>query len=412
MSSWPSGDWPSDSAEEGQQDRPTDPNSLGKLSPRGQIIGITPEQTERALKLLSVPFDSLPQVPPFAPFFGYTTQWHKVQVASSLAGFSAEMRRVLTTTEADALAYHRSRCCAISSWSPPLVLATTLYFTWRGRATLRFPFITPDPAKFNPNAFPTASRPFLTGPSAVRLWHGFRFGAYGIVCYFLVKGFVDSYAYTTYLMNVIADPRLKTIRDAAKTVRNQQSVPGTDAIQGAPGYERSTTIGSWSPQQQRQQQQQPAQQSAPQPQDAAQDDDTFLFDDASPVAPTQRQRPKQSSTSYNPSTGQGSAWDRVRSQAIAEQLNQRFEQAGEQTQQRMTDLEAALERFNNKQRRLGGRERTEQPTYGRSEQEKTEQYTYPTSEQEKAYAKEQAQKEFDAMLERERRGEGSSGGRM
>jgi hypothetical protein len=411
MSTWPSEDWPSDAAEQDQQGRPTDPTSLGKFSPRGQLIGITPEQTERALKLLSVPFDSLPQLPPFAPLFGYTTQWQKTQVASTLAGLSAELRRVLSTTEADALAYHRSRCCAIASWSPPLVLATTLYFTRRGRATLRFPFITPDPAKFSPTAFPTASRPFLTGPSAVRLWHVLRFGAYGIVCHFLVKGFVDSYAQTTYLMNVLADPRLKAIRDAAKTSRQQHSAPDAGAIQGAPGYERSATIGSRSPPHQRQQQQQqPPQQFAPQPQGAVQDDDSFLFDDASPVAPSQRQRPEQSSTSSNP-TGPGSAWDRVRSQAIAERLNQRLEQAGDQMQQRMKDSEAALERFN-KQGRLGGRGRTEQSTYPTSEQEKAEQYTYPTSEQEKAYAKEQAQKEFDAMLERERRGEGSSGGRM
>jgi hypothetical protein len=231
------------------------------------------------------------------------------------------------------------------------------------------------------------------------------------VCHFLVKGFVDSYAQTTYLMNVLADPRLKAIRDAAKTSRQQHSAPDAGAIQGAPGYERSATIGSRSPPHQRQQQQQqPPQQFAPQPQGAVQDDDSFLFDDASPVAPSQRQRPEQSSTSSNP-TGPGSAWDRVRSQAIAERLNQRLEQAGDQMQQRMKDSEAALERFN-KQGRLGGRGRTEQSTYPTSEQEKAEQYTYPTSEQEKAYAKEQAQKEFDAMLERERRGEGSSGGRM
>jgi hypothetical protein len=43
--------------------------------------------------------------------------------------------------------------------------------------------------------------------------------------------------------------------------------------------------------------------------------------------------------------------------------------------------------------------------------QKTESYTFASADQEKAYAKTQAQKEFDAMLERERRGMGDSGGR-
>ncbi|KAK4241771.1 hypothetical protein C8A03DRAFT_12005 [Achaetomium macrosporum] len=397
MSSWPSEDWPGDSADGDQQGRPTDLTSLGIFSPRGQLVGITPEQTERALKLLSIPFDSLPQLPAFAPLFGYTTNWHKSQVAKAVVGASMDLRRVLTATEADALAYHRSRCCWKAAWSPPLALATTLYFTLRGRATLRFPFVTPDPARFNPNSFPTASRPFLTGLPAVRLWHVLRFGAYGIVCQFLVGGFVDSYAQTTYLMNVLADGRLKAIRDAMPTAKHQQRVPDADATRGMPGYERSGTIGSRPPPQRQQQQQQP-QQAAPEPQGALQDDDSFLFDDASPVAPSQRQQPQQSSTGSTPSTGKGSAWDSVRRRAIEESAKERFEQFQDQMEQDRKNLDASLERL--------------QQSLGVRGQQRTEQHTSPTSEQEKAYSREQAQKEFDAMLERERRGEGNSGGRI
>jgi hypothetical protein len=374
--SWSGGDEPfPDPSADG--DRPTDLASLGIFTKTGHLVGFSRPQREQILKLLSGRFEDLPQLPAFAPLFGYTTDWHKTEVARVILEMSSHVRRLPTPAEADALAYHRSTFCSRAAYAPPAVLLTTAYFVYRGRRTFRFPFYTPKPASFNPSYFPSASRPFLTGPTAVRLWHVLRFGAYGLLFQFLVKGTVHSYATTTSLMGMVWDDRLKEMR---QTPRQQQRERRRQDISQTPnesGEQAQQQLGQTQPQlgQQPPTWQQPNQESPAAPQD----DDSFLFDDASPVAQSQRQQPQRPSGSPNPPPVQGSAWDRIRQRAKSEEgapWNQGQQQNGESRGQ-----------------------------------PRTEQYTYSPGEQEKAYAKEQAQKEFDAMLERERRGVGESGGR-
>jgi hypothetical protein len=336
------------------------------------------------LKLPSIPYETLPQPPFFAPWFGYTAEWQKGEVAGALVGNSLAMGRVLTPAEADAIAELRTKFCSRVAWTPPAALFTTLYFTYRGRTAFRFPFYTPKPASFSPWAFPSAARPFLTGPPAVRLWHFLRFNAYGVICLYAVKSLILSFSQASFVVNLLRDGRLKAVRenltDQAKQRRaqKQHSDPPVNSPNAeAPGTENAAQYrpSSWSrPEQQEQQQQPPPPpQRAPEPQPPRQDDDAFLFDDASPVAPSQRQQPQGPSAS---SSGQASSWDRIRQRAKAEE-GAPWQRPGSESQGQQT----------------------------------TEQYTFAPGEQEKAYAKEQAQKEFDAMLERERRGEGESGER-
>lgn len=97
-----------------------------------------------------------------------------------------------------------------------------------------------------------------------------------------------------------------------------------------------------------------------------------MFDDASPVAPSEQ-------TNYSPqNSGQqgGSAWDRIRGQAQAARG-----QPGSWAKKRQDEMTS------------------------RGAQDGSS-YNYSTADEEKAYAKDQAQKEFDEMLERERRGQG------
>lgn len=376
-------------------DRPTDLASLGALR-ENRRVRFSRAQVDRSLKLLSTPFESLPQLPFFAPWFGYTKDWQKGEVAGSLIGNSLNIGRIVTPAEADALAELRAQFCSRIAWTPPAVLAASLYFTYRGRTTFRFPFYTPKPASFNPTAFPTAARPFLTGPPAVRLWHFLRFNAYGLICLYVVKSVVTSFSQASYLMGVFSDKRLKAVREnlaeKAKAARSQRQhgfppVNAPNAEPPASGEAAPYRASSWSrpeQQQQLQQRQQPPPPPSPQPaqwtqrtpesQAPPQDDDDFLFDDASPVAPSQRQQPQGSSASSLP--GQSSSWDRIRQRAKAEE-GAPWQQQGSESQGQQT----------------------------------TEQYTFAPGEQEKAYAKEQAQREFDAMLERERRGVGDSGER-
>ncbi|KAK3292695.1 uncharacterized protein B0H64DRAFT_235115 [Chaetomium fimeti] len=383
--SWPGADESSgDSGQGNQFDRPTDLASIAVVK-NGRLAGFTEEQADRALKLMSGPFESLPQLPFFASWFSYTPRWQKAQVASALIENSLLIGRLLSPAEADAFAYHRSKVCSRATYGTPAVLLTAAYYTNQGRSTFRFPFYTPKPASFNPMSFPTASMSLLKGQSAVRLWHVLRFGTYAFISQYIVKIIVFSFVQAGYLAAIAGDPRLKAVREEmtpSKKARAERSrLPPADgpansvAVSPSPGV-TSTGLDSpvpqtpgrrgWAPQ---------TPQSVPESV-SQQDDDSYLFDDASPVAPSQRERPSAGSPQ---SPGGGSAWDRIRQQAKSEE-GQRWNPRQQQN-------------------RTSGSQQT------------TDQYTYTPAEQEKAYAKEQAQKEFDAMLERERHGTGDSGGR-
>jgi hypothetical protein len=382
--SWPGADESSGDSGEGHQlDRPTDLASLGIVK-NGRLVGFNEEQADRALKLMSGPFENLPQLPFFAPLFSYTPRWQKAQVASALIENCHLVGRILSPAEADAFAYHRSKLCSRATWAPPAVLLTAAYYTNQGRSTFRFPFYTPKPASFDPSSFPSASIAFLKGQSAVRLWHVLRFGAYGFISQYIVKIVVFSFAQAGYLASIAGDDRLKAVREEMKPPRKGRSdrsrLPSaggpadTAAVSSSPNIvsggldspaPQTPVRSGWTPR-------------APQPPQSTpeQDDDSYLFDDASPVAPSQKERPTPGSPQ---SSGGGSAWDRIRQQAKSE--------------------EGAV--WNPRQQQNG-------PSGSR---QTAGEYTYTAAEQEKAYAKEQAQKEFDAMLERERHGMGNSGGR-
>ncbi|KAK4127228.1 hypothetical protein N657DRAFT_653516 [Parathielavia appendiculata] len=346
--SWPGGAEPfPDSSAQG--DRPTDLASLGRFSRTGHLLGFSRNQVEQTLKLLSGPFEDLPQVPPFAPLFGYTTTWHKMMVAQMILEIAGHANRLPTPEEADAIAYYRSKFCSRAAWAPPAVLLTTAYFFNRGRPTFRFPFYTPKPASFNPSYFPSASRPFLRGVSAVRFWHVLRFGAYGLICQILVKPVVVSYANATSLVGMLRDDRLKLLRQNPHRNQEHQHPVATQPPNES-GEQWQQQLGNL---QQQPAEQQPTwkqtSQEPQEPQGGLQDDESFLFDDASPVAPSQWQQPQRASASSPPPPG--SAWDRIRQRAKSEEGT-----AWNQGDQQNGDSQT--------------RSRTEQYTYSPDEREK------------------------------------------
>ncbi|KAK4134858.1 hypothetical protein BT67DRAFT_283509 [Trichocladium antarcticum] len=397
--SWPGGDWtPSDNGGGGDSyGRPVNVASLGTFGKKGVLVKQTPEQADLALHLLSSPFETLPQLPVWAFLAGFTTRWHKAWVATTLADMSGKLGRVLTPEEADALAHHRSIGCRRHSYSAPVILATAAYFARRGRNRFRFPFFTP--TNISPIHFPSPRMALLRGRPAIASWHALRFGAYWSLSWLFLAGAIGGWADTSYMVMVIRDPKCKAMLDVAvQATREAQrkrlegtaglqqpphpetAAPGSDDASPsrpypAPAYESAAGAFQGERAQQQQQQQQVAPEQSPR--GSSKEDDAFLFDDASPVAPAPSQRPQ--SPTPAPPTGSGSAWERLRQQA---------KQGGEG----------------------GWNQGEEQSRQTRAQQRAEQQYTYSPDEQEKAYVKELAQKEFDAMLERERRGMGDSGG--
>ncbi|KAH6618012.1 hypothetical protein B0J18DRAFT_436231 [Chaetomium sp. MPI-SDFR-AT-0129] len=383
-------------------DRPTDVRNMGTF--RGnRLVRMTPAQAEEGLKLLSVPFDRLPQMPLVSRPFGFSQMWQKGMVASTLVQTSSYMNRVLTPAEADALALYRSQRLVLGAYTLPLTFTAAAYFTYNKRREYRFPFFSA--TTLNPDVFPAQRLPVVRGVQAQLLWHALRFTAYTLTSYFVIQPIMASVATSSYLVKVLNDPKLEAVRESlTRAEKESHKLPSEEE-----GISPAGNDPIWPSQSSQDQQQQPPSESATRaPQAFSKDryqgrqsswsrssgspgsvetgnfnsgassngsqarsddlgsDDSSIFDDASPVAPSHQKTAPTASRS--PTTTTGSAWDRIRQQS-------------------------------------GVKGSQEDPSGG---QQTADQYTYRNPDQGKTTSQEQAQKEFDAMLERERRGQGDS----
>ncbi|KAK1767667.1 hypothetical protein QBC33DRAFT_451095 [Phialemonium atrogriseum] len=355
---------------------------------------------------LGIDYDSLPQTPFWSPLFGQGQDWYRANIASKVIGFSVLLKRELSQQEKDAVSFHAAKECATRALEPPAAVVAAYAFERRGRDAFRFPFWKPKPTTINPDVFPGQIFTLLRGRMAWSAWHATRFSCYAFVSHMVLSGIFTSYAMSVWVANMKLDPRLATLRKAMEETGKQGRLGRRLGEQGAdPGGWQSPSQGE-----------DPSMQDAPypygqtpgdvpssggrmeaeetrrqsesaarardrgyptpgpayaSPQDSAsqsQDDDAHLFDDASPMAPSDRGKNATTSASG------GSSWDKLRNQAMSG--GNTGGQAGPRIGQRSSDG-----------------------------------YTYSSADEDKSYAKQQAQKEFDAMLEKERRGEADVSGR-
>lgn len=392
---------------------------------------------------LSVNWDALPRGPFWAPLFGYSQTLCRSKVSLLLLETSSVLGRPLTAGETDAMSYQTAKSLVTRSYLPPIWLLTTLVAERRARSVFRFPFYTPEPPSFNPNVFPHRSAPLLTGDLARNAWHLARVGAYALPAYFAVSVFLYSYATTVMVQALSQDPRMVDLRKALNlATRNmaQRRQQGRPDFSGSPnpadsgntaapdGYSESPqegpervsrdadvlmqTLENMRKSREQQSRDRPSRPFQGQQQEDAgrpvagpdwgssqhsqasqsdasspySQDDSSIFDDASPVAPSQREPGRRQQ-----STG-GSAWDRIRSGA---RPGGNSSQGDQNTQTKSSSWDSV--RQVSQQGRAGGGS--------------GDGYTYSKAEEERSLPKEQAQKEFDAMLERERRGESDTRGR-
>ncbi|KAK3937859.1 hypothetical protein QBC46DRAFT_391552 [Diplogelasinospora grovesii] len=377
---------------------------------------ITQDMILANAKQLRIDWDHIPRVPFWGPWFGFTEAWYRTEVAGRVMAASVLLARELQDEEKQTLAYITAKRCVYRAWEPPFWIATTFWYERRGRATFRFPFYTPNPASFNPDVFPSERIPFLTGPPARTMWHCGRVGAYAAMSHLVLAGLFRSYADLTWQASIFADKRLVAIKDAViaaaaaggRTNRGGPSRPPAGIPHGEgeeedsqEGHrdqmERDTSAPYFGQMVQsavaeEERMQGPEKRLAAlerqrqellrrrQEEEEERDDNDFLFDDASPVAPSARQ-PQGSSGSRG-----GSAWDRLRQRAAGQGSSSNQGSGVQQT---------------------GWAGRGQKTQQSRS----SDSYVYSTAEEDRALAKAQAQREFDEMLERERRGVGDSGRR-
>lgn len=337
---------------------------------------------------LGIKYDQLPKMPFWAPLFLYFQRDWKLSIAAKVVANAQAVGRPLIQDEKDAIAEHWARYVSTQPYRAPITLAVGYGCYRRTASSFKFPLWTPNPAEFDINKFPFLG--MVNGAKnpvealAVRtMWTMLRFASWMFVSKLAVGTTFFIWTVRTYGTNLSQDPRLQQYLEDVKARRSSgpgrtaQSVSRPDRLEGhqdfpmeqQPAFSQQhpqTTEPTWTG----------AQRPQPQATQTSFDEDEFgrFIDDASPVAPEQR-RPAQQQ--------QGSAWDRLRSQARTGTTTS-DQQGGSPTT-------------------AWGR-RAEDEATSRGAKQGTS-YNFSLGDEERAYAKDQAQREFDEMLERERRGE-------
>lgn len=343
---------------------------------------------------LSIPESSVPPLPAFFKLFGSSDAEYYNRISGSIVNATKQAQRPLTQQEAEHLAGAFAQAYLFNAWDTPATLAVTVALALRGRAAMRLP-LNLFPNK-NPYVF-GFGRLKITGSPAYRCWNATRFFAYYFMCNIFVEPIIHVAGASSTANSITRDPVLKQwvidVRKATEARHHARREAGAQPMGSRPGpsstpYPRGPPPSSQS--QQEEQYSQPFPQSAPspsswQPQEQYRDQDqpSSANDD-----PFYESEPAQSSSpppSSPPPSASGSAWDRLRQQAATQQPAP--------AQSTSTPTSSWAER----------RQRATQGT--------TDSYSYSSDDhQDQAQrARDQAQREFDEMLERERQNAERSG---
>lgn len=388
---------------------------------------------------------NLSQYPRPFPLLGWINGFTDEKTAFFVVAHSARngfvSGRPVTQSEFDAQAYHDARLMSIASYGLPVGILGALWREKKTRATYKFPFWTPDfkpdgTGRFNPDKFGS-----ITGPRARAIWQIVRRGSYGVL-----GGVIGTLAFTIYAMSAtlagsINDPRLQEVmrplhglpkeerRIMANKVndlmRNSElirqiieegpSPEGTPAVPskwlGMPlngsrvqdnGPDTAAVSGDTNAQAQAQdafgQRPKPTREQimnrmrgipeARQQQPPASDRGYFDVDDASPTAGS------------GPPQAPASAWDNLRTQALPQDQRK----SGQKSESGGRQADAWASRRNAQS----------SSSDVQSPQDSSNSYTFSSADEERQLAKDEAQRDFDARVDRERRGEdfnSSEGGR-
>jgi hypothetical protein len=356
--------------------------------------------------------EGLPKpMPIFGRLFGYNEKMMAKAMQFKSDNASTVLGRNLSTDELNAFAYWTAKQISIMSYGPPLGTIGGAWRAYNTRDTIRFPFYQPNMETFNKEIFPNARFPMLRGNRALYAWHALRTFWYVVAGEFFSQMFFGSYSMSVTAVGEMSDPRLKPYVDAVRKQSAQKRgslpVPGQPQQKGPPRPipqqkqdDASPTGGmgggypdipkeepQWMPPPQSRPE--PAQAREPEPQSQPFD----VFGDSSP-APTQQgripdtQAPRQQST-----------WERLRRGGKPAPIDDT--RTGGWDNVRKTQGSGASDWA--KQQEQTQKEQRQGATLGES-------YTYSKTDEERNYAKDEAQKEFDARIEEERRGGDFSAG--
>lgn len=369
----------------------------------------------------TIHFEKLAPLQGWAPLAGMNATQRASFIVTNTVKIALEARLKLSQPEIDAISETCAKNYRWGSWAPPTAMAIAAASTYHGRENFRFPFWTPPASWFNANSFPTQRWTLLRGASANYTWHFCRFMAYFPIAKIASSLFFSSIIRMSISSDVISDKRLSRISDVLrqKVMPNRRPVPQrapqpqtgeremaeqpigqTDSELRDESYRR-VGLAPPSTEELRQMSQQrrtstisSTEQDARAPAESSGSwTNSELFeDDASPVsaAAVHAERERAAAQARVQSLGPpgASSWDRVRQQAKSDaSAFAKGDRSGRETTWNQVQQGYAAAA------RDGGRTPA------------GESYSYSESDQAKNYAKTQAQNEFDALLEAERKGE-------
>ncbi|KAI1204047.1 hypothetical protein F5X97DRAFT_9056 [Nemania serpens] len=394
--------------------------------------GILPEAQRRFEQTFlrdgeTLNFDVLPKL---APVFGGSDAARARWVMHEVAAHSTYVQRPLTSAEANAVTEHSAAAYRYAAWTLPVTIGIATATAFSGRRTFKFPFYQPKMKKFDPFSFPTRRIRLAKGFSAVAMWHSVRMVTYASLLLIPTSMVLISISITSFKQHAIRDPRLSRLIEEAsrreqikfneRQMRRRTGAPNTPgtvpqnpqqvddgAYQDRPtpqvygrtdydsqqstAFERPSTAaetsGTTEPYPPR------TQDNAPPSFDSRQDDDFDPLaddedDDASPVAASVR-RPRAVT---RPSSSSGSSWERLR----------------QQTRSGSTDWEKG---DSSSQEQGWAQLRQDKTRNPKDHTPKTDSFSYSGRDEERErrkYEKEQAQKEFDALVAADSRSGGGS----
>ncbi|KAK5987855.1 hypothetical protein PT974_11990 [Cladobotryum mycophilum] len=321
------------------------------------------------------------EAPLYARMRGFGKPRTLALAESTVLSLAAVNGRNLEDSETQALTEHfLSSIHNLLIWKWTMT-GLAVYMTYRGRRTYRFPFFNPEFKRFSP----------IGGSPAIQfMWHSARFAAYYASLWILGEPVFQGGNFMRQRAAMERDPRIRSllhegkaqgatllggspdansqIRDAWESASQEES--SSQQKEGDSTSDVSVPQSTWAAF--RTQAPPPAQ---PQ-QTSSSWDSGDDFDDASPTAASFRNQ--SSSGNYG-----GSSWDRVRqqSQYQPKPQDQRSWEKPQSGGGWGSDVDA-----------------------GRQTQAPRESYAFSAMDEEKNAAKEQSQREFDRLLDRERSG--------
>ncbi|KAH7323724.1 hypothetical protein BKA65DRAFT_511339 [Rhexocercosporidium sp. MPI-PUGE-AT-0058] len=349
---------------------------------------------------------NLPRPLPFiGALVGYNDELMSKALTAKIANGSQILHRPLSQEEVDAFAYWTAKQVSILSYGVPFGVGGGLWRCYTTADTFRMPFYKPNLETFNSQAFPPKMA-ILKGNNAFYAWHAVRMVLYGGLGNLLGQLFFGSYSMTVATVGEMGDKRLKPFIDEVKSQAakqrgslpnasgqprmGQQQSAGVQSSQQDDASPGSMPAGEQSPdpswgsmseskapaaQPKRWPSSRPA--PAPTPVEESSDQPFGIFDDASPTGG----QGVQADIRAAPVTSQsGSAWDRIR----------RGEQSKSQTSSPNTGAQQASNRNAWSRVQKDGSATNDGFSYAKTN--------------DGDFSKGEAQKDFDARIERERRG--------